>query len=117
MLSELTRTDPKRLLGQSIVGGYAHPFEETLDSRCPDEHWVTALSYSRRTGKRWPCGLGYVLLANLVSYPVTWIVWPSLGGFQPISIRQTGAFIAFGAILFTGLLALPSRSEGKARRN
>lgn len=61
--------------------------------------------------------MGYVLLANLISYPVTWIFWPSLGRFQPIAVRELGAFVAFGAILFTALLAMLSRKEGKARRS
>lgn len=62
-------------------------------------------------------GLGYVLLASLVSYPVTWIVWPSLGRFQPVAMRQVGVFILLGAIVFATLLTVLSRSEGKARRN
>lgn len=62
-------------------------------------------------------GLAYVLLAGLISYPVTWIVWPSLGQFQPIVMRQMGAFIIFGAVVFTSLLVVLSRKEGKARRN
>ncbi len=61
-------------------------------------------------------GLGYVLLINLVSYPVSWIFWPSLGRFQPAGIRATGIFVAIGAIVFAALLVIVSLTEGKPRR-
>jgi hypothetical protein len=79
---------------------------------------AAALGFWLRIGRRNLLrGMGYVLLANLISYPVTWVFWPSLARFQPIAIREIGALIALGATLFTGLLALLSREEGKARRN
>ena len=61
-------------------------------------------------------GLGYVLLANLISYPATWIFWPSLQQFQPIANRYVGYFVISGTLVFAGLLPILSRSEGKARR-
>jgi len=67
-------------------------------------------------GRNLLMGLGYVLLANLISYPVTWVVWPSLGRFQPIELRQVGYFIILVAVMFTALLVNLSRKEGKARR-
>ena len=60
--------------------------------------------------------LGYVLLANLISYPATWIFWPSLQRFQPMATRYVGFFVVFGTLTFTGLLLLLSRQEGKTRR-
>ncbi|NIV39771.1 MAG: hypothetical protein GWN58_63300, partial [Anaerolineae bacterium] len=54
-------------------------------------------------------GLGYVLLANLISYPATWIFWPSLQQFQPMAARYVGFFVAFGTLVFTGLLFVLSR--------
>jgi hypothetical protein len=67
-------------------------------------------------GKSLPAGLGYVLLANLISYPVAWIFWPSLSRFQPMELRQTGYLVILGAGFFTALVAGLSRQEGKARR-
>jgi len=45
------------------------------------------------------------LLANLISYPVTWFLVPSLGRFRPMQVRQLGIVIAF-----------MSRKEERARR-
>ena len=61
-------------------------------------------------------GLGYVLLANVISYPATWIFWPSLQQFQPMATRYVGYFVVSGALVFAGLLLILSRQEGKARR-
>jgi hypothetical protein len=61
-------------------------------------------------------GLGYALLANLISYPVTWIFWPSLGRFQPTVARQIGCFAVLVAAIFAALLLILSRKEGKVRR-
>ena len=61
-------------------------------------------------------GLGYVLFANLISYPVTWAFWPSLRRLQPMEMRQIGYFLVFVALVFTAVLVALSRKEGKARR-
>jgi len=61
-------------------------------------------------------GLGYVLLANLISYPTTWIFWPALQRFQPMATRYVGCFVAFGTIVITGALFILSRQEGRSRR-
>jgi len=61
-------------------------------------------------------GMAYVLLANLVSYPVTWFFWPSLGQFQPVAFRRAGYFIAAVAAICTAFLVDVSLTEGKKRR-
>ncbi len=62
-------------------------------------------------------GLGYVLLANLVSYLVTWTFWPSLRQFEPIQSRITGFFTLLLAGMFTALIANLSGKEGESRRS
>lgn len=61
-------------------------------------------------------GLGYVLFANLISYPVTWIFWPSLQRFQPMATRYVGYFVAIGTIVVISALFILSRQEGRTRR-
>ncbi|MCP4536769.1 MAG: hypothetical protein GY832_06450 [Chloroflexi bacterium] len=61
-------------------------------------------------------GLMYVLLVNLVSYPVTWYFWPSLGQFQPNSIRRFGHFIVIVAAVCTIFLVDISLAKGEKRR-
>jgi len=59
-------------------------------------------------------GLAYVLLANLVSYPVTWFFWPSLGQFQPEAFRKSGYAIAAAAVVGACLLVGVSRIKSKS---
>jgi hypothetical protein len=61
-------------------------------------------------------GLASVLLGNLLSYPVTWFFWPSLGQFQPDTSRKAGFFIAALAAICTALLVDVSLAEGRKRR-
>jgi hypothetical protein len=59
----------------------------------------------------WKCGgkfeiskikfLASVLLANILSYPVAWLLIPSLGQFQYDSTRKTGVIVAIGTGYFT----------------
>jgi hypothetical protein len=58
-----------------------------------------------------------VLLVNLISYPVTWLLWPSLGQFQPDVMRSTGYFAAIVAAICTASLASVSVAEGSQRRH
>ncbi len=61
-------------------------------------------------------GLGYVLLANLISYPVTWTLWPSLRQFQPAESRLTAYFLLLFAGLLTALIAHLTRKQGTSLR-
>ncbi len=66
-------------------------------------------------GKSLLKGLGYVLLANLISYPVAWIFWPSLGSFQPAERRLTGWFVLAAGVLTALPVGLSWKGE-RARR-
>lgn len=60
-------------------------------------------------------GLAYVLLVNIISYPVTWFFWPSLARFQPDGYRQAGYFFIASAAVFAALFVNISLAEGKTR--
>jgi hypothetical protein len=60
--------------------------------------------------------LGYVLLVNLISYPITWVLLPSLGRFQAAGIRSAGYFAAIVVGLCAAPLVSVLVSEGDQRR-
>lgn len=57
-----------------------------------------------------------IFLVNLVSLPVVWLFFPSLGKFQSGGSRGLGIFVLVAAIIFAVLLAGIYRSENKTRR-
>lgn len=57
-----------------------------------------------------------ILLVNLVSLPVVWLFFPSLGQFQPGGSRVFGVFVLIVAVFYAALLAGIYRSADKARR-
>jgi hypothetical protein len=56
-----------------------------------------------------------VLLVNLVSLPVVWFFFPSMGRFQLAGNQNRGVMVFFLALVFTALLAGIYHSEGKTR--
>jgi hypothetical protein len=59
--------------------------------------------------------LGIVFLANLVSLPVVWFFFPSLGQFQSEANRSLGVLILLAAFVYGALLTGIFRSRGKRR--
>ena len=57
-----------------------------------------------------------VLLVNLLSLPVVWFFFPSLGQFQSDANRNIGVFVLVAAFIYAALLAAIYRSENKTRR-
>lgn len=70
----------------------------------------------RMKGRDLVSGLGYLLFANLISFPATWVFWDSLLLFQPMVTHVVGHFAVFLALICAGLIVILSRLEGKARR-
>ncbi len=59
--------------------------------------------------------LGIVFLVNLVSLPVVWFFFPSLGQFQSEANRSLGLIFLTAAFFYGALLAVIYRSGGKTR--
>ena len=74
-----------------------------------------ALLAWRKRGAELLKGLACVALANLVSYPVTWYLWPSLRQFQPGVSRTVGYIILALALLAAALLVLVATAQGRKR--
>ncbi len=60
--------------------------------------------------------LWMVFLVNLLSLPVVWLFFPSLGQLQTEASQEMGIFVLFGALVYGTVLAGIYRSEGKTRR-
>jgi hypothetical protein len=60
--------------------------------------------------------LWMVFLVNLLSLPVVWLFFPSLGQLQTEASQETGVFVLFGALVYGAVLAGIYHSEGKTRR-
>ena len=69
-------------------------------------------------GRNFVSGLGYVLFANLISYPATWAFSSSLRlqALHPMVTRVVGHAAVFLVVILAGLIFILSRLEGKARR-
>ncbi len=109
-------SDPRQYDPDDVYFG---SFFQTFALTIIVELLAAAIAFSGWLKLRWRSllnGLGYVLLINLVSYPVSWIFWPSLGRFQHVGIRVTGIFVLICAIVFAALLVIVSLTEGKPRR-
>jgi hypothetical protein len=52
----------------------------------------------------------------LVTYPLVWLFFPSLGPFQPEYIRRLGVFIWLVSIFYTVVLVAIFRTGSKVRR-
>jgi hypothetical protein len=61
-------------------------------------------------------GLAMILLINLVTFPVVWFFFPSLGQFQPDSFRKTGLITLGVAIFYVVMLALIWRANQQRRQ-
>jgi hypothetical protein len=59
--------------------------------------------------------LWMVILINLLSLPVVWLFFPSLGQLQTEASQEMGAFVLLGALGYAALLAGIYLSAGKTR--
>jgi hypothetical protein len=73
---------------------------------------VILWAWLRFRGRRLTFGAAYVLLANLISFPLTWFLWPSLTQFQPAGSRVMGYYIAVATALVTAFIADLSLTNG-----
>jgi len=60
--------------------------------------------------------LWMVLLVNLLSLPVVWLFFPSLGQLQTEATQGMGVFVLFVALAYAALLASIYRSDAKTRQ-
>jgi len=60
--------------------------------------------------------LWIVFLVNLLSLPVVWLFFPSLGQLQTEASQQVGVFVLLGALAYAALLAGIYLSAGKTRQ-
>ncbi len=106
------------LSSQSPIDPYSSSFFQFFGLTVVTEVLVAALAlrgWLKIGGKSLLKGLGCVLLANLISYPVAWLFWPSLGQFQPIERRQIGYFVLAAGVV-TALPVGLSRKGERAQR-
>jgi hypothetical protein len=105
---------PGPLEGFPFAGSFWRSFVQTLAV----ELVVAAVAlrgFVGARGRRLVLGLAFVALANLISYPVTWTLWPSLGQFQPLENRMTGLFLLLFAGVLTAVIAHLSGRGGTTR--
>lgn len=81
------------------------------------ESLVAGICFWRKTVPRsFEAGLLTAALVNLISLPVVWYFFPSLGRFQSDAFRNHGIFILVMAMIYTALLVAIFRSGIKTRR-
>ena len=103
---------------EDSMGIYSGNFEQYFGLTLIVELLIAAVAlrgWLKTKARSLVSGLGYVLLANLISYPATWIFWPSLQAFQPMETRYVGYLVVALTLVFAGLILIVSRQKGKAR--